>query len=152
MNEKAAMLSSIKIKFKNQIPYLIVQLQFLVVNTSRLLKWPKRVEWIKITRWLKKGLLKSLDLAGLGPIVEEKDLGWYLAESQNRSWLCAIRSRYWEQYWCVGALPKGINPMNNRFRQFQHTGAIGVLCSTGYSSPLSNPNQTTCPITQIINS
>jgi hypothetical protein len=38
-----------------------------------------------VTTWLKKGLLKSLDLPGLGQIVEEKDLGRYLAESQNRS-------------------------------------------------------------------
>jgi hypothetical protein len=38
-----------------------------------------------VSAWLKKGLLKSLDLPGLGQIVEEKDLEKYLANNRNRS-------------------------------------------------------------------
>lgn len=35
--------------------------------------------------WIKKALLKGIDLPRLGKIVEEKDLEKYLAEKQNRS-------------------------------------------------------------------
>ena len=38
-----------------------------------------------VSVWIKKGLLKGIDLPGLGQIVEEKDLEKYLAEKQNRS-------------------------------------------------------------------
>lgn len=38
-----------------------------------------------VSAWLKKGLLKGLNLPGLGQIVEEKELEQYLAENQNRS-------------------------------------------------------------------
>ena len=38
-----------------------------------------------VSAWLKKGLLKGLDIPGLGQIVEEKDLEQYLAEHRNRS-------------------------------------------------------------------
>ena len=38
-----------------------------------------------VTMWLKKGLLKGLELPGLGKIVEEKDLEKHLEERQNRS-------------------------------------------------------------------
>ncbi len=38
-----------------------------------------------VSAWIKKGLLKGIDLPGLGQIVEEKDLEKYLAEKQSRS-------------------------------------------------------------------
>jgi len=43
------------------------------------------VKKITVSAWLKKGLLKSLNLPGLGQIVEEKDLEQYLATNRNRS-------------------------------------------------------------------
>lgn len=38
-----------------------------------------------VSMWLKKGLLKALELPGLGKIVEEKDVEKYLEERQNLS-------------------------------------------------------------------